>query len=311
MSANLYLRISGQNQPFFDASVTFSLGQLAHSFRATIPFMVINSPLFVQWYLDNQFLFNGQIDSVNESINGKTISISGRSQSANFIDSRIKTDAIYNQSFASILSTLLKDYGLGVQNNVKQTVADIPEFQINAQSPFNEIAQLAKHRNLHLIERNGSILIERPGQFSIQNLVLEEGENLENLDIKRNWSHIYHTYEIQNGWDTGEATVTYQPANKSRKCVIIADKLQDQQACQDRAEYEKNLAIAKTLTVAANIPGLYKELSNQAINKMVQVKASSRNFSEKLLIKTITLNHSDTEKRTDIELFRPFMEIEK
>ncbi|MBD3611121.1 MAG: phage tail protein [Hydrogenovibrio crunogenus] len=310
MSANLYLRISGQNQPFFNASVTFSLGQLAHSFRATIPFMAINQPLKVEWFLDDTRLFKGQIDSVDEAIDGKTISIAGRSQSANFIDSRIKTDALYSQSFESILATLLKDYGLGVQNNVKQAVADIPEFQINAQSPFSEIAQLAKHRNLHLIERNGAIQIERPGQFAVQNLVLEEGKNLENLTIKRNWSQVYHTYEIQNGWDTGEATATYAPADKSRKCVIIADKLQDQQACQDRAEYEKNLAIAKTLTVSAKVPGLYKELSNSAINKMVQVKVPSRTYSEKLLIKSITMNQSESEKATDIELFRPFMEIE-
>lgn len=310
MSKRLRLKINGEEWPYLTATLTFSLDQLAHRFNATVPYTKIDGPVPVEWFLDGESILTGKIDSITEGTSATTtgLSIAGRSQSANFIDSRIKTDALYHLSFVDLLKTLLADYGLGVKNNVKEQIEPITEFQLNAESPFSGVAQIAKHRNLHMIERSGSILVERPGQFEIQNMVLEEGKNLESMTIKCNWSQLYHHYEIQNGWDTAEATATYEPADKSRKCVIIADKLQDQQACQDRADYEMNLAIAKSLVVSGSVPGLHAQLTGAALNKMVEVKSNKRRFDEKLLIKSITINATKDTETTGLELFRPFME---
>ncbi|MBN2605980.1 MAG: hypothetical protein JXR47_01455 [Thiotrichales bacterium] len=310
MTDRLRLKIDGQEWPHHTATLRFSLDQLAHTFTAKIQYQEITEPLEVEWLLGTTSILKGQIDSVDEGTNATStgITINGRSQTANFIDSRIKTDAVYNLSFEDLLKRLLTDYGLDVKNNVSGSIEPIGEFQLNAESALSGVSQLAKHRNLNLIERAGSVLIERPGQFEIQDLVLEEGNNLESLTIKRNWSQIFHHYEIQTGWDNVEAIATYAPANRNRKCVIIADKLQDHQACQNRAAYEKNLAIAKSLQVSGKVPGIHAQLTGTAINKMVEVKSNKRNFDEKLLIRSVTLNDSKSKLSTDLELFRPFRE---
>ncbi len=311
MTSKLTLKISGQVIPFFKAQINFSLEQLAHTFEATIVYQTINAPLPVEWLLDGKPIFYGQIDGSTENStgSGNALKIVGRSQTANFIDSRIKTDAVYNQNFDGLLSGLLKGYGLTVQNNVKTKIQPITEFQLNAESPLNGISQLAKHRNLTLIERTGKVLIERPGQFQITGLALEEGLNLESISINRNWAQQFAHYEIQGGWDDAQAVVTDPNVNPNRKCVIIADKLQDQQACQDRAEYEKNLAIAKSLTVSGVVPGIHSELTGAAINKVIAVRSTKRSFSENLLIKTVSLMVSESTQTTKIDLFRPFKEL--
>lgn len=311
MSSKLTLKISGQQTHFFTANINFSLEQLAHTFEATIVYQKITAPLPVEWLLNGQPIFDGQIDSSSESStdSGSVLKIIGRSQTANFIDSRIKTDAVYNQSFDALLAGLFAAYGLTVQNNVKTEIQPITEFQLNAESPLNGISQLAKHRNLMLIERVGKVLIERPGQFQITGLALEEGLNLESIDINRNWAQQYAHYEIQGGWDDAQAVVTDSNVNPNRKCVIIADKLQDQQACQDRAEYEKNLAIAKSLTVSSKLPGLHPELTGAAINKVIAVRSKPRSFSENLLIKGVVLEVTESQETTKVDLFRPFKEL--
>lgn len=88
--------------------------------------------------------------------------------------------------------------------------------------------------------------------------------------------------------------------------MIIADKLQDQVSCQSRAEYERDLAIARGLTVFTKIPGLHKEITNDILNKTILVKSIERNFEERLLIKSIQLSTTPKNQFTKISLFRPF-----
>lgn len=306
----LRLKINGKTVPFEQADLTFSIEQLAHTFSCTINYQHIDSPLPVQFFLNEQLIFTGQIDSTNSNAN-KTISITGRSLSAHLIDSRIKLNAIYNQTFDALLTLIVKEFDLSVKNKVATPLPLIPEFQINAESPLQNLAQIAKQQNLILLEQNGQIQIERPGQAAITNLILEEGKNLQELNIQRNFAHQFYHYEIQGAWDGAEAIVTYAPANSCRKKVIIADKLQDQSSCQTRAEYERDLAIAKGLTVSAQVPGLHKELTNSILNKTVVVKSTQRHFEERLLIKSIRLAVTQKGQNTHITLFRPFSEGSK
>jgi len=301
----IILKIDGQATNFETATLTFSIEQMAHTFNCTINDMDIASPLPVQFYFNEQLIFTGQIDSTS-SASKKMINITGRSLSAHLIDSRIKIDALYNQTFDALLRVVVKDFNLGVKNNVKTALPLIPEFQINAESPLQNLAQIAKQQNLILLEQNGQILIEQPGQAAITNLVLEEGKNLQELTLQSNFANQFYHYEIQGAWDGAEAVVTYSPANTCRKKVIIADKLQDQASCQTRAEYERDLAIAKGLIVSANVPDLHKELTPDVLNKTVVVKSPERDFEEELLIKSISLSVSPTSQSTKIELFRPF-----
>ncbi len=303
----LILKIDGETIPFEQADLTFSIEQLAHTFNCTINYKHIDRPLPVQFYFNDEVIFKGQIDSTNSNAN-KMISISGRSLSAHLIDSRIKLNAIYNQPFDALLNLIVNQFGLSVNNKVATPLPIIAEFQINAESPLQNLAQIAKQQNLILLEQNGQILIERPGQSAITNLILEEGKNLQELNIQHNFANQFYHYEVQGAWDGAEAIVTYSPANTCRKKVIIADKLQDQASCQTRAEYERDLAIAKGLTVSSKVPGLHKELTNSILNKIIMVKSNQRSFKERLLIKSIRLVVTPTEQNTQITLFRPFSE---
>lgn len=307
----LILKINGQEHPYVNATVTFTLEKLADSFNATIPFQNIEEAVSIEWLLDNKTIFKGQLDTSHESIKATSegLVIAGRSLSANFIDSTHKTDAYYDQSIQNLIKILVKDYGLKVKNNVTSKIEPVFEFQINAESAFSAIKQLAKQRNLILIEQNGTILIERPGQFGITNLALVDGENIETLDIKRDFTKRFYKYEIQGAWDDASATAYDFKINKNRISIIIADKLQDEDACKSRAQYEKNLAIALSLIADVTMPGLHDELTGNAINKTIKVKSTKRLFQEDLLIKTISLNVTDKLETTTVSLCRPFTEL--
>ncbi len=304
----LILFVNGEQCAFQRASLSFSLDRLAHTFSATIHDININQPLPVEFKLNNKLIFVGQIDSVSDDISATEdkVSINGRSKSADLIDSRIKIDAIYNQQFDQLLDHIISDFGLSVKNNLPSSVSLplVPEFQINAESPVANLAQIAKQQNLILIEKNGVIVIERPGEFKEENITLKMGVNTKDLTIQKNWANQFYHYEIQGAWDGAEAIVTNDKIAQCRKKIIIADKLQDEASCQTRALYERNIAIAKGLHGSATLPGLYVELTGAALNKLINVQ--KKNFNEDLLIKTVTLSVSETSTSTKVELFRPF-----
>lgn len=304
---NLTLHINGTNVPYSQASLVFSIENLAHTFSSTIHNVDISQPLPVQFKLDGEVIFNGQIDSAGDDINDSSTqtSISGRSLSANLIDSRIKLDAIYNQRFDQLLKIVVGPFGLGVRDDVGG-LPEIPEFQINAESPLDNLAQIAKQQNLMLIEDNGLIVIQRPGQQHEQNTVLEVGSNAQSLNVVRNFKDQFYQYEIQGAWDEAFAIATDNSVNTSRIKVIIADKLQDAESCKSRAQYEKNIAIAKGLHATVTLAGLHQGLTAAAINKTIGVKDSNKKFNETLLIKTILISVNDKSETTSVEMFREF-----
>ena len=308
--SEITLLLDGKKHHFSSLNLTYSIEQLANSFSCILPYYPINNPLTVEIKYKTETIFRGQLDSCVDSVsNGKdTINITGRSKSANLIDSTTKLDAIYDQPFDKLLSIVVEEFGLSVENKVKQPLNNIPEFQINAESPLSNLNQLAKQQNLMLLEQNNTIIIERPGQFKVTNLSLEEGNNISSLQITKNWAEQYYHYEIQSAWDESKAIVTYSPINKSRKKIIISDKQHDQASCELRAEYEKNLAIAKGLLISCTIPGIHQSLLNQSINKTIKVKSKRRNLNEDLLIKTIELSIEPEKQETKLQLFRAFEE---
>lgn len=305
--SDLTLHINNKKVRYSQASIVFSIEQLAHSFNATIPNVDIKEPLPVQFKLGGEVIFTGQIDAAGNDVNSSSdqIKITGRSLSANLIDSRIKLDAIYNQTFDKLMNMVVGSFGLGVRNEAG-ILPEVPEFQINAESPLENLSQIAKQQNLMLIEDSGDIVIQKPSQHHEQNTVLEVGNNIESLNITRNFKDQFNTYEIQGGWDDAFAIATDSSVNSSRIKVIIADKLQDSASCKTRAEYEKNIAIAKGLHASTNLAGLHKALTGKAINKTIAVKNSKKNFSETLLIKTISITVSDKSESTSVEMFRAF-----
>lgn len=304
----LHLFINGQSVQFYAASLVFSVEQLAHTFNCSIPIYNITQPLPVEFKLNDKTIFTGQIDGTDTQTDSgrETLRIYGRSLSANLIDSRIKMDAIYGQPFDKLLAKVVADFGLGVNNQVKGALPQIPEFQINAENPVSNLAQIARQQGLVMFEHLGAIQIEKPGQFTLENIRLEEGINLQNFRISRNWADQFYHYEVQGAWDSAEAIVTYAAANTSRKKIIIADKLQDQASCQARAEYERDLAIAKGLTVSATVPGIHPQLTAATLNKIVQIQSKPKGFNENLLMKSITINVTDKQQSTNIALFRAF-----
>lgn len=304
--AKLTLLINDNIIAFSKASISFSVESLAHSFSATLDNVNITEPLPIKFALDGELIFNGQIDGIADDVSGTSdqIVITGRSLSANLIDSRIKLNALYNQKLDQLLEVVVTPFGLTVSSDT-DTLPLIPEFQINAESPVDNLAQIAKQQNLMLIERNGEIVIQEPGQQHEQNITLEVGKNIENLSTNRNFQDQFYHYEIQGAYDEAEAIELDESIHSSRIKVIIADKLHSVESCKTRALYEKNLAIAKGLYATASMPGLHSLLTGKSINKTLLVKNERKAFSEVLLIKSISISVDDKSENTSVELFRP------
>ncbi|MGR6861820.1 phage tail protein [Aliivibrio salmonicida] len=309
--SRLTLFISGQHIPFLSADVGFSIEQLAHTFTCSIAPMVITKPLPVEFKLNGKRILVGSIDTVgtNTASSEFAMSLSGRSLSANMIDSKITMDAVYDQTLDALIGSVASDFGLTVASLVDTSALGvIEEFQINAESPVDNFSQLAKEQGVILIERNGVLTIENPAHAALKSVRLEVGKNIESITIDRNFTkHFYHI-EVQGQWNDAHAVVTYAPANTQRKMVIVSDQLQSAASCKARAEYERDLAIAQGLTVSTSIPGLFNELTGDAINRIIPVIDAHQKFNEQMLIKSLTLSVNDSSSETKIELFRPFEE---
>lgn len=309
--SRLTLFINAQRIPFLSADVSFSIEQLAHTFTCSIAPMVIIKPLPVEFKLNDKRIFIGSIDtaSSNTASSEFAMSLSGRSLSANMIDSKITMDAVYDQTLDALIASVASDFGLTVTSLVDTSALGvIEEFQINAESPVDNFSQLTKEQGVILIERNGVLTIEKPAHVTLQRVRLEVGKNIKSITIDRNFTKQFYHIEVQGQWNDAHAVVTYAPANTQRKMVIVSDQLQSAASCKARAEYERDLAIAQGLTVSTSIPGLFDELTGDAINRIIPVIDAHQKFNEQMLIKSLTLSVNDSSSETKIELFRPFEE---
>lgn len=309
--SKLTLLVDNKPTVFFSANLTFSIEQLAHQFSCSIEPMVIEKPLPIEFKLDGISIFTGNIDTASSSTSSSdySMNINGRSKCANMIDSRITMDAEYGQSLDVLLRSIAKEFGLSVNSLVDPSkLKPITDFQINGESPIDNFAQLIKEQGFILIERNGVLTIENPAHGTINDVALEVGKNIENLMIDRNFADQFYHIEVQGQWDDAHAVVTYAPANTQRKTVFISDQLQSAEACQSRAEYERDLAIAKGLTASTSIADVFIELTGRAINRTLRVIDKKQNFSEMLLVKSLSLSVNESSSETKIDFFRPFKE---
>ncbi|MBD1567940.1 phage tail protein [Aliivibrio sp. S10_S31] len=307
----LTLFIDNKPVVFFSADITFSIEQLAHQFNCSIKPMTIEEPLPVEFKLDGKRIFIGSIDTVGTSTTSTqySMAISGRSLSANMIDSSITMDAEYDQPLDVLLRAVAKEFGLSVKSDVAaSSIKVVPEFQINAESPVDNLAQLIKEQGFILVERDGVLVIENPAHAAMNGVVLEIGKNIEELTIDKNFAELFYHIEVQGQLDDAHAVVTYAPANTQRRKVIISDQLQTAESCQTRAEYERNLAIAKGLSVSTSLSDVFLELTGNAINRTLRVIDETQGFNEMMLVKSLSLSVSESKADTKIDLFRPFKE---
>ncbi|MBA5760856.1 phage tail protein [Vibrio sp. 404] len=305
----LTMLISGNPYPFYQADLKYSVEQLAHTFSCKIPPMRIESPLPVEFRLDERVILTGQVDQVDSgtATSAKELTITGRSRSANMIDSRITMDALYDQNVEKLLRSLAKPFGLSVKSLVG-SMPLIPEFQINAESPVENVAQVIREQGFMLIERNGVLTIENTAHATVHGIGLSTDSNVESLDITRTFNKQFHHIEVQGAWDDASATIKMPGINKARTMVIICDQLQSAEACLSRAQYERDLAIAESLTVSTNISDIFQELAIDGLNRVIRVSDKEQGFNEMLVIKALGLSVSESSASTSVELFRPFKE---
>lgn len=304
----LTLLIDKKPVVFLSAELTYDIEQLAHTFRCTIEPIVVTRPLPVEFKLDGKRIFSGAIDNAATSTQTSSYSmdISGRSKSANMIDSRITMDAQYGQSLEVLLRSIAKDFGLTVNSLV--TTKLVEEFQINAESPVDNLSQLIKEQGFILVERDGVLTIENPAHAAVNGASLEVGINISALNLERNFTNQFYHIEVQGQWDDAHAAITYAPANTMRKTVFVCDQLQSAEACQSRAQYERSLAIAKGLNASVSIDDVMDVFTGSAINRTIRVIDQYQSFNETLLIKSVSISVDDSSAKTSLTLFRPFAE---
>lgn len=309
MMNSLTLHIDGKPHHFYEARIQYSYQQLAHTFNCSIAPMRINKPVPIEFFLNDQLIFSGQVDEAETNTNSSShaLLITGRSKSANMIDSRITMDALYNLNVEQLLARLAQPFGLSVKSLVPN-LPSIEEFQINAESPVENVAQLIREQGFMLIERNGTLTIENTAHASINDISLTTGTNIDSLNIKQAYNTLYHTIEVQGQWDQASARVITPDIESSRILVITSDQLQNSAACMSRANYERNLALSESLSVSTSIANVFTELAIDGLNRVIRVKDKAQDFSEMLVIKSLELSVSESSATTSLELARPFRE---
>ena len=102
--------------------------------------------------------------------------------------------------------------------------------------------------------------------------------------------------------------VTASDSDTSHIQVLICDQLQIAEVCLSGAQYEHNLAIARSLTASTNLAGLFPELTIDGLNRVIQIVDQTQQVSDMLFIKAFILSVSESTQTTSITLCRPFRE---
>jgi len=316
---------------FKEASVSFSMDTFARQFRflATasggnpLPFKGGEKcAIFIDEVLPKNIILNGFIDVVDISYDSRSHSIEviGRGRVADIADSTIDVLELSAEiSLAGVIGAVigqLKSKVSVIEVATGLELFNIAEDQIGAsgKNAFEFIEELARKRQVILNESGGgNIEITRAQtvkyEQKIQNLIYDDGNNIESAQITYDLTGVYKTYiarssqnatALNNSGSSDLAQVVNQSGRsissdvrEGRQFSFIAEKASSNEQLVERVKWESNIRRARSRIYNVIFVGHKTQFGeNWVVNKLISVNDDFAGISEDMLINSITFSES-------------------
>lgn len=255
--------------------------------------------------VDGERVLTGNIEVVSVDYNGQdhTVSVKGRSRSADLLDSTIDTldDLRFdNLTLKGLIETVVASLGLSLRVIDEATPAAFnPAEDLAAPEPgesaFSFIEKYSRKRQVFITDNaDGNIVIAsnsgRTAAGAVQHIIGATDNNVLTCSFSYDTTGRYNAYKISSGLnpvalnlagDTDLASLVNQSGGvfdkeirRGRQLVIVSETPFSAINCTDRAKWEADIRKARGLAYSATVPGFRVGGSSGALwrtNRVYQI----------------------------------------
>lgn len=288
---------------------------------------------YIEIYVDGEQVINGYIDElvVDYSTSFHDVKISGYSKIIDIVHSSIEKREAFKTpiTLKQIAEDLLEENGMDETEVKIAEGVEIEKFEEEGtlepalgETIFEFLEKLARKRQIILnSDEKGNLILTRGiGEkssffyYRLYNVVGGKGNNILSASLRRDNTDRYRIYKVHSGDDpinTG-LTITDTEVNlgpslvdkyslffdldirETRRLEMKAEESSNQQGCETRAKWEKNIRKTRSLNYSATVQGHSGRPTNEPykINAWVRVIDDFCNIKGYLLIKKVVFNYS-------------------
>ena len=266
-----------------DVTVRLSISEIAGSFDVGFtdkgaddakPFGIREGDAITVRLAGEQVL-TGYVDDFNlsEDINGRKLSVSGRSKTADLVDCSCLLRPVVQRPPLEIAKLICEPFGLDVivDPEVESDAAfneAMPLFGVEpGETCFDALTRLMRGRGLLMIANaEGDLELVRAGATRIQQTVLRYGENLKQRTYRGSQRDRFSQYRIRtqtpgnDKWNkrsasTMIATTDDDEIERYRPMLIVADEAENFSQLEIRGRWERNTRAAKGQSYNGTVRG--------------------------------------------------------
>lgn len=336
--SELLLEVNGiQYSNFKSASVSFSLDTIAGSFDF-LAVATSGNLLPIKLYdtcvvtVDGIKVLTGFIESVHASYDsrGHSISLSGRSKTADIVDSMINSleikppvtlKAVIEKVVAHIKADIKVIQNIEIEKfNVAEDLLS-PEVGQNA---FEFIEKLARKRQVLLTcNGDGDIVLTQSSldasPTGLQNVVGGNENNIESATAVYNSTERFGRYvsksqlnltALNSAGKTSSKEIVDQKSSDiideevrgSRQLVLQSESSSSDQQNQKRAQWEANIRKARSLVYSVTFNGFSVDGKIWKPNQLVSIKDEFAGIDAQMLINGVSFFQDESSSSTEIDL---------
>lgn len=302
-----------------DAARAFRL-EAACEIGAAATFRVFQAGASVEIFFNDDLVLTGYVDRYQPRINDKDaqVSISGRSKSADMIDSAAEhpqgKGRFEKKNIKEIAETLDK-FGVGIEIGEGVDLATIPFYQITpGETAFRAIERLTRSEGLALMGRaDGKIEITAGGRKRHAGGIVQ-GVNLKVGEADHNWSNRHSKYTVKGQRASGsnaenleiEAVVKDEKVSRYRPTVIVVEEDTDNDRAKKRAVTRRDRAAGNALKASVTLQGFRDEAGEVwEPNRLIWTEAEFLQVEQDMLVETIVFSQDANGSQTKIQLVDP------
>lgn len=309
-------------------SVSAALKEAARAFRleaaceigASASFRTFQAGAQVEIYFNADLVLRGYVDRYQPRISEReaTVTISGRSKSADMIDSSaeyaVGKGRLERKSLKQIAEKL-DQFGVGVEVGDDVDLDEIPFYQITpGETVFRAVERLARSQGLTVMGRaDGKIELARGGKKRHSGGIVE-GVNLKQGEADHNWSNRHSKYVVKGQRASGstsenleiEAAVKDTGVDRYRPTVIIVGEDTDQNRAQRFAEATRNRAAGNALKATITLQG-FRDDGGMVWepNRLIWTESDFLQIQQDMLIESVTYRQDERGSITILSLVDP------
>jgi len=310
-----------------NVSISRELNTLGSTFRLTVvdkwradqePFS-LKPGSAVHIHTGKTAILTGYIDKVTFSLQAqnRTITISGRSKTADLIDSSITGKNEYkNLGLKAIAEKLIEPFGVKLLLRA-DAGAVFDKFTVRqGETIFEALDRLARARSLIMYPSfEGNIILAKK-DTTLASTEIRAGVNLlggsATYDNSERFSKYIIKAQTQGTKGTAEQAIgskgeaTDSGITRTRELLVIAENVADNAAALERAKYEADIRAARSVEVDVSVQGWRQDDGTiWDVNQLIFLDAGFLGYRGQALVKKVQFVKDGGGTKADLTLIRP------